>query len=187
MYFSRSLAAALCILASLAVFSNSECQDSPLKFRAVVKGKEVLQNCDFVAKDPDKRCITKDGGDKKKRQSHCPIACNSTDLTETDVSQYCFEDSKEKFQLVSGRGKKNKKRWKGCNWVGVEIGTNITKVEKRCGFDGVKETCRATCQNFYNQVLDDDSDFFNTYCEARDFRLVAFAWNVYINFINLIQ
>merc|ERR1712038_1162038 len=100
-----------------------ECVDSPLlfKFQKPSGGKTSFKTCEnYVASNSEKKCI---GPNKIS----CPKTCASCDN--------CV-DSKLKFMInVDGENMK-----KTCaNWV-------ANKPAERCEYEGVRETCRKTCQ-----------------------------------------
>lgn len=106
-------------------------------FRQKIAAKKLgskERDCTWVAKKGNSRCYNKNDLQKTTRVTHCPIACGNASCSGVD--------STERFKLV-GDGyfaKDEKKMWKNCAWV--------SKFPKRCGLQGMKETCRATC-NLY--------------------------------------
>lgn len=75
--------------------------------------------CSWVRENVNTRCAIRGVA------SHCPFSCDKPDL--------CTKDSSRRFQFVGST------KWKGCAFVG-------RRAEKRCKKQGVRNTCRQTCQ-----------------------------------------
>ena len=99
------------------------CEDSPFRFKVVKDGKKISRDCKWVANRATKsRC--KLTGVKEI----CPSTCDN-----------CSEcsDSFVRFQFILS----DKKVTRDCTWVA----NRATK--SRCRIEGIKETCRFTCDN----------------------------------------
>lgn len=87
------------------------------------------RSCSWIAKNEDKRSLR---CSLKEVASHCPNACNSV-TTPNACEEFVCQDSMMEWV-----------RWGfdeplNCDWVKVNP-------ERRCAMNGVKATCRQTCE-----------------------------------------
>jgi len=102
------------------------CIDSPLRFKR--KGRSMA--CKWAAYNPTKRCA------KRGIASHCPKSCNTCNTFDAMDSVLCADSNKKWYKKSN---KRDKVKAKGCAWV------KRGNTEKKCEIEGVKETCRETC------------------------------------------
>jgi len=73
--------------------------------------------------------------------SHCPVTCNGCDTC---------QDSEARFKLV----KDGRRIARNCDWVATK------KTAIRCGYEGVAETCRDTCDACTEEDEGRDNNIF---------------------------
>ena len=118
---------------------ESACVDSPLRIKFFTGGKYRTRSCSWLSQKP-KRCNSIEGAFKS-----CPSTCN--------MCASCI-DSPHKFKVLI----KGKYRFKKCSWVKKKA------TKRRCeSIEGIKETCRSTCQTCTastcgNGVLDQNEE-----------------------------
>ena len=101
--------------------TSGSCVDSPLRFKVKLdNGKSKFKDCGWVADNPS-ICTQ-----FSKVTSHCPDTCGGCAIC---------KDAPLKFKVTIKRktGKKN------CKWV------RKNQTENKCGYSGVRETCREAC------------------------------------------
>lgn len=101
--------------------TSGSCNDSSLRFRVQIDGKNKMRDCKWVSTRPN-RCRSFDGV-----ATHCRVTCR--------LCSTC-EDAELKFKVLL----KGKLRAKDCKWVGTR------GVRSRCKLSGVKDTCPDTCE-----------------------------------------
>ena len=106
--------------------SSNSCNDSPLRFRTVIKGKNVAKNCDWAGKrSTNIRCRFENVA------SMCPETCTSTDNTcNNGMARFKFDYNGDTIM-------------RSCIWV------EKRNTEERCKIHGIKDTCRETCRPYF--------------------------------------
>ena len=103
---------------------GDSCEDSPLRFQVTKDGKKISRDCTWVAnRATNSRCKL------NGVSTLCPSTCNTCDTCVDGELRFKFE-FKDKGKIT-----------RGCDWV-ANKNTN-----GRCRVEGMKDTCRETCNN----------------------------------------